>query len=80
MNKETVRIKIVGVKVYEVNGVLEYAHCFMVEVKAKSALEAQKIVKNKLSSMSDPAIAEFQGGIVDLGIEITPTKSKGKKK
>jgi hypothetical protein len=57
-------------KKYEVNGVLDYAHCFSVEVEAKSPTDAQKIVKAKLASMSNPAIAEFQGGIVDRGILI----------
>jgi len=57
-------------KLYEVNGVLNYAHCFSMEIKAKSPLDAQRKVKKKLSTMSDPASAEFQDGIVDRGIEI----------
>ena len=57
-------------KTYEVNGVLDYAHCFMRKVKAKNPKEAKKKVEEILSSLSDPAMAEFQGGIVDLGIEI----------
>jgi len=56
-------------KIFEVNGVLEYADCFKVNVKAKSPKEAKKKVKENLSKLSDPASAEFQGGIVDLGIE-----------
>jgi len=60
---------------YEVNGVIEYAHCFHVEVEAKSPREAKKIIEERLSKMSDPAMAEFQGGIVDLGIKIEPTSS-----
>ncbi len=57
-------------KMFQVNGVLEYAHCFSVNLKAKNSKEAKKKVEEKLSKLSDPAIAEFQGGIVDLGIEI----------
>lgn len=57
-------------KKYEVNGVIDYAHTFSVEVEASSPKDAQKKVKEKLGTLSDPAMAEFQGGIVDLGILI----------
>ena len=55
-------------KEFEVNGVLEYAHCFSVNVMAKSPSDARKIIKEKLGSLADSASAEFQGGIVDKGI------------
>ncbi len=57
-------------KLYEVNGVLDYAHCFTKEVKAKNPKEAKEKIEKILDNLSDPAIAEFQSGIVDLGIEI----------
>jgi len=63
-------------KLYEVNGVLEYAHCFRKEVRAKNAKEAQKMVKDNLYKLSDPADAEFQGGIADLGVEIEELNSE----
>ena len=63
-------------KLYEVNGVIEYANCFRVEVEASSAIEAKKMVLKKLHKMADPAIAEFQGGIVDKGIEVKKYEKK----
>lgn len=63
------------VRKYEVNGVLEYAHCFSEVVTAKSPLDAQRIVRAKLGSLANPAIAEFQGGIVDKGILISYSHS-----
>jgi hypothetical protein len=66
--KKTKKVK---ERMYEVNGVIKYAHCFSIEVKAKSPLDAQNKVRSKLGSMSDPASAEFQGGIVDEGILVT---------
>lgn len=61
---------------YEVNGVIEYAHCFRKEVMAKTPKEAREKVVKVLGDMSDPAIAEFQGGIVDIGIEIDAVLDK----
>lgn len=57
-------------KLYEVTGILDYAHCFREEIKAKSPKEAKQKVEKILDTLSDPAMAEFQGGIVDLGVEI----------
>ena len=57
-------------KLYEVNGIIEYAHCFREEIMAKTSAEAKKKVEEKLNELSNSADAEFQGGIVDLGIEI----------
>ena len=57
-------------KLYEVNGVLQYAHCFRAEVEAKNPGEAKKKVEDNLDHYKDPANAEYQEGIVDLGIEI----------
>lgn len=62
-------------KMYEVNGVLEYAHCFRVCLKAKSPKDAKRKVQAKLGKLSDPMDAEFQGGIVDKG-EITSENEK----
>jgi len=57
-------------KLYEVNGVLTYAHCFSARIIAKSPKEAKKKIEESLDYYKDPANAEYQEGIVDLGIEI----------
>ena len=62
-------------KLYEVNGFLQYAHCFRAEVKANSPKEAKEKVEKNLDYYKDPASAEYQEGIVDLGIEIEEEES-----
>jgi len=45
-------------KLYEVNGVLDYAHCFSATVKANSPKKAKKKVEDNLNFYKDPASAE----------------------
>ncbi len=62
-------------KTFEFNGVLEYAHCFSFEIKAKTKKEAIALAKEKVKTLPDPATAEYQGYIIDKPI-LLPTTNK----
>lgn len=58
-------------KLYEVNGVIEYAQVFSEEVMAKSPKDAQQKVRKNLDTHIDKSIsAEHSGDTVDLGVEV----------
>ena len=61
-------------KLYEINGVITYAHIIYDEIEAKSSKEALSIAKKK--DYSDPAIAEKQDQIIDTPILISPIPTK----
>jgi len=58
------------IKSYEVNGVINYAHCYCIEVEAHSQKEARKLAESLIDREIDPAVAEYQDYIMDKPIEI----------
>lgn len=52
-------------KLFEVSGVLESAHCFSIEVKAKNVKEAIKKVKYNMDDYYDSSLAELQSCTID---------------
>ena len=53
-------------KEYEIQGVMDYAHCETRIIKAKNKKETLKIFKGMVDRFIDPAMAEFQKLIVNL--------------
>lgn len=59
-------------KTYEINGVVSYAHCYSLEIKAKNKKEAKKKAEERMhSEVIDCQVAEFQEYIMDEPIDIT---------
>lgn len=60
-------------KLFEVSGVLRYAHCFSAEVMAKNPKDAKRKVEENLEKHIDSTMAEYEDATVDLGEEVEET-------
>lgn len=57
-------------KLYEFNGVIEYAHCFSFMIEAKSVEEAKKKADKELNRHINSSNAEYSSHIIDEPILI----------